>query len=165
MTEINISDAAAAAKIECTSACGCPKNRTHCYRTTSTAVQRSVVTVVVSRSDLGRRWPSRLVAMAEYRDDSRLSCSVGHRQLGPNARISTGRSHADVGHRVVPPAALQLQQIEEAARGIGQRIVIAKPATTMHWRPHSHRWCRRVPARCWLHVPSWCRGRAPRSVW
>ena len=70
MTEINISDAAAAAKIECTSACGCPKNRTHCYRTTSTAVQRSVVTVVVSRSDLGERWPSRLVATAA---ENRLS--------------------------------------------------------------------------------------------
>jgi hypothetical protein len=25
-----------------------------------------------------------------HRDDSRLSCSIGHTQLGPNARISAG---------------------------------------------------------------------------
>ena len=36
-----------------------------------------------------------------HRDYSRLSCSVAETQLRPRARMSAGRSYADVRHRVV----------------------------------------------------------------
>jgi putative tryptophan/tyrosine transport system substrate-binding protein len=53
-----------------------------------------------------------------------------------------------------PPAALQLQQIEEAARGIGQRIAVARASTDEELDTAFAAWLRSTSMRCWSQTCS-----------